>query len=609
MFENRSMENGENGEERKGKVAKTLYRGRDMVRQRSEVKTWHAHAVNCLTFSSDGYYLFSGGEEATFVIWRVKGAAPINFRSRMGSDLSTISCSSDGLLCAVTTNLNNLTVINPVDLNTRWSRQGLTFYSYWKDMPRSLVLTPHPKSGEVAINCYPGRLQLYDISLQRVNQEIEVVPYNRVSRIDDEQPSRPWVELCAFSPDGSYMATYEKRVGEEGVRRTALKFWDCDPSSRTAILNSFTEESQVRAICFSPTSSLAVVSRKDGSMKLWSRQSSDDASHFTWACRGTIHYKERVAYGLSFSEDGSVLAVSYGDLVTVWDSASMRLVAVLDGEFAKEDVFSIHFLHGSTKLVAQSSSRLVVWDVLTMDQLWAFKGQYFGGIAVWPSARRDPGFIINGFEVDFAVLLKKDKFISSAILLFNSGSPIPIYSYPVEGQVYGIALVCDGVKSGVVYLNGHGLNLVSIPGLHSKEPKMIEAAPTPLHSSNKRQITGLPAFEAKKARTSGLTALANPRLLDDILDQSTLNLPSPHTIFEAFVSSLLPKPGGTTMGNGTHSSVVSAEKGESTIGEGSNKAEGVSQKGASANGIPSVGIRKSVLKLLLGENRKPQKTS
>lgn len=30
---------------------------------------WHAHAVGCLSFSEDGAYLLSGGEEAVLVAW------------------------------------------------------------------------------------------------------------------------------------------------------------------------------------------------------------------------------------------------------------------------------------------------------------------------------------------------------------------------------------------------------------------------------------------------------------------------------------------------------------------------------------------------------------
>jgi WD40 repeat protein len=42
---------------------------------RSEIKRWHAHGVSCLSFTPDGHYLLSGGEEA--VLQRGLSNSPI----------------------------------------------------------------------------------------------------------------------------------------------------------------------------------------------------------------------------------------------------------------------------------------------------------------------------------------------------------------------------------------------------------------------------------------------------------------------------------------------------------------------------------------------------
>lgn len=51
---------------------------------------WHAHAVSALTFTSNGAYLLSGGEESVLVIWQLHTGRK-EFVPRVGSAISTVS--------------------------------------------------------------------------------------------------------------------------------------------------------------------------------------------------------------------------------------------------------------------------------------------------------------------------------------------------------------------------------------------------------------------------------------------------------------------------------------------------------------------------------------
>lgn len=51
---------------------------------------WHAHAVSALTFTSNGAYLLSGGEEAVLVIWQIHTGRK-EFVPRVGSAINTVS--------------------------------------------------------------------------------------------------------------------------------------------------------------------------------------------------------------------------------------------------------------------------------------------------------------------------------------------------------------------------------------------------------------------------------------------------------------------------------------------------------------------------------------
>jgi NET1-associated nuclear protein 1 (U3 small nucleolar RNA-associated protein 17) len=53
---------------------------------------WHAHAVSSITFTPNGAYLLSGGEEAVLVIWQLHTGKK-EFVPRVGAPISTVSIS------------------------------------------------------------------------------------------------------------------------------------------------------------------------------------------------------------------------------------------------------------------------------------------------------------------------------------------------------------------------------------------------------------------------------------------------------------------------------------------------------------------------------------
>lgn len=62
------------------------------VEKRAQTTTlhWHAHTVSCLTFTPNGAYLLSGGEEAVLVIWQLHTGKK-EFVPRVGAPISTIA--------------------------------------------------------------------------------------------------------------------------------------------------------------------------------------------------------------------------------------------------------------------------------------------------------------------------------------------------------------------------------------------------------------------------------------------------------------------------------------------------------------------------------------
>lgn len=57
----------------------------------STVLHWHSHAVSSLTFSPNGAYLASGGEESVLVLWNLNQHNQKEFVSRLGAPIASIS--------------------------------------------------------------------------------------------------------------------------------------------------------------------------------------------------------------------------------------------------------------------------------------------------------------------------------------------------------------------------------------------------------------------------------------------------------------------------------------------------------------------------------------
>lgn len=73
---------------------------------------WHAHAVGDLSFSTDGTYLLSGGEEAVLVLWQLPKETK-HFRPRLGAPIVGVACShGDGTFAVSLANNGNNTCDN-----------------------------------------------------------------------------------------------------------------------------------------------------------------------------------------------------------------------------------------------------------------------------------------------------------------------------------------------------------------------------------------------------------------------------------------------------------------------------------------------------------------
>ena len=262
----------------------------------------------------------------------------------------------------------------------------------------------------------PGYIHWYEPSAQRVVGSLEVAPYNRISRraSSDAAAPSPNVTHLSLSESGDDMITVDtiltensgvgasRRVRPQGGSGpeekmslfVTIKFWSWSKGTSNigkATLGKLEMPYELISAMPSPhgttgeISSLAItsdgtractVSFEEGSFRIWGKSrrfiAQDEATPRAplWKCLYKIATPSGFSRAVSsspsggssvaFSPDGSILAVCYGEHVTIWDHGSSSLLTsvehserVLDVQFSKSGADTM-LLRGRTSVALQA---------------------------------------------------------------------------------------------------------------------------------------------------------------------------------------------------------------------------------------------------------------
>ncbi|KAG2459370.1 WDR75 protein, partial [Polypterus senegalus] len=312
---------------------------------------WHHSAVSDLAFTPEGTNLLSGGVESVLVQWRYDEPQKRDYLPRLGGTIELVAVSPDGSLLCTSHSDNSGTV-----------RAGLNFD------PRSRALVMNGRPGHLQFYCLERDLQLY--SLDIVQQEI----------IHECGLQQFEVAHVAFDAKGAWLATVEERTGKRSDVELCLKLWAYDESSQSFTLNTTVmtpHDDHVVALCFCPGSGtpMLVTAGSDGCFKAWvlGFDSDEEGPKPGWSCDFVGTYHGLGAATCCFSQDGSILAVAFEQIVTVWSPLSWELLATFcqPPGHIRELCFGrqscARYLLGST-----SANLLCCWDLLTCT-LFVFK--------------------------------------------------------------------------------------------------------------------------------------------------------------------------------------------------------------------------------------------
>lgn len=559
---------------------------------------WHAHAVECLSFSPDGKFLLSGGEEAVMVQWNlVKGTQ--SFMARLGGPLSRLSPSPSGVHVALSTKDNCVRLIKLYKFEEQWQLRGLSLTPTFDvaNYAKLVRVQLDASSGHLVLNGHPGHLQFYDLDSDLIRQTIEVAAYNRVSRLEYERMSPPIVSGACFSPDGQRMATVDTRVynkqgarselsdkGVEGGRE--LKFWHRNAATRDMVVDTIANDphdSAIVSILYHPKRNEVVTLASAGDFKVWelkrrlgavpvpvSRKQGSGATHRnqhqlvqpteTWASVLSVCFRAGVpAYGAALSGDGSILAVSYRGVVALWSARSATLLATLVPPIPTALLSELHFPANGTMLVAAGPGLAVAWDLLSLQILWSFEGDACCSSIITETmleSTRITGPAAGDGDIAICFQLEGD---ASVVLLLSSRSrsPEPLCAWRLDS---GVPSSLTFSKDGIVALMHKGEMLLlscedSPEDTEGEDPAAGKDGIGILHSS-KRALATVPSLPVGPvaASTSRAVRDASPplgfrgvrplpgRMGASVADDSSIFLNVASQQFESFVAERLAPP-------------------------------------------------------------------
>lgn len=419
---------------------------------------WHPHEVNCLVFSSDGAYIYSGGREGVLVVWQIDTGKK-KFLPRIGSPLLYFVDSPDPSLASISCADNQIHLLKMPAMEMLKSISGIKLPFSPPEAVSSLCsgCVFDQKAGVVALHTENYGIQFYSLFDDHAISEVQVCERNH-------QPGNEItvvVTQLALSVDGSFMSTVEVRLPEEDIGGlVCLKFWTSDSQDKhfrlLTVIYEPHRDSDISAVAFRPTQLMAVTSSFGGDFKTWvcgNEIQKGEVQNTGWTCYAVGSYKKRPMTAATFSADGSVLAVAAETVITLWDPDRNILVAIIGDAFTP--IKTLSFLGQSGYIVSASRGsrpQLSVWSLSKLSKLWSYSLQIeavtclgdpstFAVLTLLPKlATESQGMALGGRD--------------GAILAFDVNKPDPMAVWSVRKAEGGALAFLQGSPSRENFTQG-----------------------------------------------------------------------------------------------------------------------------------------------------------
>ncbi|POM65988.1 WD40 repeat-like protein [Phytophthora palmivora] len=519
---------------------------------------WHSHAVHSIQYSSDGQFLLSGGEECVLVSWQLETGRRA-YLPRLPASVEVIAPRQDGGVYVVGLADNVLFQYNPVTREQEWEARGLARAgnSAVNSLPtRQLVVDPLSKSLVLNGSSGAGVLQFYEPFADRVLQTLLLSERNQVTRTEDEVLPTLQASHSCFSSRGGDLVTLHAPTTTKRGDEQALRFWtrrvDGSFFVNTAV-DAPHGRTRVTSMAFSPSQNGDCVVTADvkGDFKVWQKVATE-AGGASWNCQSVVRFRDEPVTAVSFARDGSLLAVAYGNKLTLWDVAThslRRVIPSADGQKITQIVFpGIN----SPYVVAVTKNQVQVWSLLSLSLWWRYTVPEGAVVAEEALYER---FLV-WMPVD-------DSQKKTLVLVFDAQTPVPTCVRVVDlgSKVWsagfhpgtGDIVLLDN-KTGVWRLDGP--NARSLDARRRKQAHVAAVAARNAAKDGEQEAKALSAIynaasegRLSEKKANNQTKHVGPSGMDvngsasnSLFDAPAHVLPSMTALYRSFMDTMLPKP-------------------------------------------------------------------
>ncbi|XP_006636732.2 WD repeat-containing protein 75 [Lepisosteus oculatus] len=328
---------------------------------------WHHNIVKDLSFTPAGTNMLSGGIESVLVQWRYGEETRKDFLPRLGAAIEYVCASPDGVLYCTSHSDNKITIIQS-NLKVIGVIQGLV---KGDNIKTNLMIDPRSKA--LVLNGKPGHLLFYSLQHDKQLYNLDIVQQEYIHESGLQQFE---VVKAAFDAQGSWLATVEERKNKLSEWEVILKMWGYDEQTQSFVLNTTVtspHEGQITVLCFcnANETSMLVTAGKDGQFKAWLLGENSD-QETCWTCDFVGSYHNLSVTNSCFSADGSLLAVSFQEIVTIWNPDSWDLLCTFCQPPGKIRKLCFGRLSCSKYLLGTTTNNLLCcWNLLTCKLEWS----------------------------------------------------------------------------------------------------------------------------------------------------------------------------------------------------------------------------------------------
>jgi NET1-associated nuclear protein 1 (U3 small nucleolar RNA-associated protein 17) len=333
---------------------------------------WHHTPLQALSFSVDGYSLYTGAGEGVMLVWSMSSFTFRKLGVHLGGIHALVPNCDDGARLLLPCSDSSLATVDLLRQHVDKSIEGVQWSS--AESCTGLVVTRWMGQEAVILTGLPDVVRVCDPVSQQAFYSLHV----RTQLETAAPPPECGIKHVGCLADGKTLVTYEE-YGAAALP-TALRFWSFDISTkrhvetqciysphRTAVLSLAVDNVRRRVFTLS----------KEGA-KCWAESSMDanDATsvavggHSKWSCVSTTATPSAGVRTLSLSEDGSVCMIA-DDTVYLYGvgnvTAGVRwpLLTRLSQDLSTEALSNVSLDLQVKAVSANNSSTVFVWSLET----------------------------------------------------------------------------------------------------------------------------------------------------------------------------------------------------------------------------------------------------